>query len=581
MNEFYDQYWKQCFDALEALSFNEARIVGPAEFCQPFPNYFIYEYKELMPHPEYFVIHKGMIEALGSEYIIKAINNLNPVFANEVFVIYGTSEVPSEHFSAHLASFTEDLNKHTVRITSNHTPRNLYTLLRSGEYAELEKLKREFWEDLPRSKRMLVEFHFNAKDWGRLYSLTYAANDIDFNTQLMHAFACVHIGFKDGLYYDFLNLIQRYEPSYNSEALRLFELAGIDDAVLSVVKSSKTLNSFFEKHFLPGQKFSVAQVSSSTVQKDQPIDAVYTWFDPSDNEWAKLRDLHTHILDNELSGQARFSNIGEIYTSINNLVKNMDFLQFIYIVSAGQNERFRAELLTDVARKKIRFISHKEICFPDVALPTFNSDAIESCLHKIPDLSSTFVYMNDDCFLAAKVTKDDLFDKNGKPRLLANRRLWRKEDIRVRGDAVGDRDSRTLLCFLDRFGSPPAFVPAHQMMILTKKAFERTWEIYEREIQSYITSYRMRDYVSLKFILLAAWVAERENLQTLSFIAPQRELNRVGISNDTVAAARNEMVFFFCLNNLNYECQHLFSQFTEALNQRVPAQQSNVPAWLA
>ena len=48
-------------------------------------------------------------------------------------------------------------------------------------------------------------------------------------------------------------------------------------------------------------------------------------------------------------------------------------------------------------------VPHSEIFRPDLkrkgALPTFNSCAIESQLHRIPGLAECYLYLNDDFFL--------------------------------------------------------------------------------------------------------------------------------------------------------------------------------------
>jgi hypothetical protein len=49
---------------------------------------------------------------------------------------------------------------------------------------------------------------------------------------------------------------------------------------------------------------------------------------------------------------------------------------------------------------------------PEV-LPTFNSCAIETCLHRIPGLSRRFIYFNDDVFLGRPVRKGDFFLPGG------------------------------------------------------------------------------------------------------------------------------------------------------------------------
>ena len=48
------------------------------------------------------------------------------------------------------------------------------------------------------------------------------------------------------------------------------------------------------------------------------------------------------------------------------------------------------------------------------ALPTFNSLSIETMLWRIPDLSETFMYCNDDFFLNAPITMKDIITEDGK-----------------------------------------------------------------------------------------------------------------------------------------------------------------------
>ena len=58
----------------------------------------------------------------------------------------------------------------------------------------------------------------------------------------------------------------------------------------------------------------------------------------------------------------------------------------------------------DTSHPQLRLVHHDAILPPD-ALPTFNSHAIESALHKVPDLAEQFVYLNDDFFLGRPLIK--------------------------------------------------------------------------------------------------------------------------------------------------------------------------------
>jgi len=80
----------------------------------------------------------------------------------------------------------------------------------------------------------------------------------------------------------------------------------------------------------------------------------------------------------------------------------------IHIVTAGQVPPW----LTP--HPKVQLVDHKEI-LPSEALPTFNSHAIETALHRIPGLAEHWIYFNDDMFLGHLVRPDIFFTPTGQP----------------------------------------------------------------------------------------------------------------------------------------------------------------------
>ncbi|MBQ4155961.1 MAG: glycosyltransferase, partial [Clostridia bacterium] len=77
-----------------------------------------------------------------------------------------------------------------------------------------------------------------------------------------------------------------------------------------------------------------------------------------------------------------------------------------YIVTASQIPNW-----LDVTNSRIKIVNHDQILPKDV-LPTFNSVAIETALHRIPDLAEHFLYANDDMFFGANVDKNFFFSYN-------------------------------------------------------------------------------------------------------------------------------------------------------------------------
>ena len=53
----------------------------------------------------------------------------------------------------------------------------------------------------------------------------------------------------------------------------------------------------------------------------------------------------------------------------------------------------------DTSCPDVKVVSHREIFANQADLPTFNSHAIESQIHRIEGLSEHFLYLNDDFFV--------------------------------------------------------------------------------------------------------------------------------------------------------------------------------------
>jgi hypothetical protein len=143
------------------------------------------------------------------------------------------------------------------------------------------------------------------------------------------------------------------------------------------------------------------------------VDVVYTWVDGEDPVWNRTREqrlgqvTESTSLMREASGQARFRSRDELRYSLRSIHLFAPWVRNIYLVTAGQVPSW---LATD--HERIQLVDHSEI-LPPTALPTFNSHAIESGLHRIAGLSEHFIYFNDDVLLGQPVRPQHFFSPGG------------------------------------------------------------------------------------------------------------------------------------------------------------------------
>jgi glycosyltransferase involved in cell wall biosynthesis len=143
-----------------------------------------------------------------------------------------------------------------------------------------------------------------------------------------------------------------------------------------------------------------------------PVDVVYTWVDGEDEEWnaareRRLAELTGTALTRESSGRARFLSRDELRYSMRSVHLFAPWVRRIHLVAAGQVPAW-----LDTDHPQVRVVDHREI-LPADALPTFNSHAIETGLHRVPDLTEQWVYLNDDVFLGRPVRPETFFGPAG------------------------------------------------------------------------------------------------------------------------------------------------------------------------
>lgn len=213
------------------------------------------------------------------------------------------------------------------------------------------------------------------------------------------------------------------------------------------------------------------------------IDAVYTWVDGNDLGWQDIRRV-TRLklgLSDDSSDPGftdRYIQHGELQFSLERLKLYAPWIRRVFIVTMNQTPPNLP------AGLNITIVDHKSI-LPECALPCFNSQAIETALHRIPGLAEHFVYFNDDMFLGARMHPGDFFDSQGRPVL-----PW--EENRVVSHTVPNAYQSALftsaLLVARKHGLETAARvcrwPSHTAVPKTKNSFELMWSLFPSELQT-------------------------------------------------------------------------------------------------
>ncbi|MEV0604310.1 stealth conserved region 3 domain-containing protein [Streptomyces sp. NPDC050315] len=145
---------------------------------------------------------------------------------------------------------------------------------------------------------------------------------------------------------------------------------------------------------------------------DFPVDVVYTWVDDADPDWRARRDAALRAAgfatDDVDSSDARFRSRDELRHSLRSLAMYAPWVRTVHIVTDDQVPDW-----LNTAHPGLKVVDHRELFADPSLLPTFNSHAIESQLHRIEGLSEQFLYINDDVFFGRPVPPSAFFHSNG------------------------------------------------------------------------------------------------------------------------------------------------------------------------
>ncbi|MEV0455342.1 stealth family protein [Catellatospora methionotrophica] len=283
-----------------------------------------------------------------------------------------------------------------------------------------------------------------------------------------------------------------------------------------------------------------------------PIDVVFTWVDGDDPAWrSRKAQALGEDPDDSFAGLAtnasRFTSRDELLYSMRSLHAFAPWVNHIYLVTDDQTPSW-----LDPTSPYVTLVSHKEI-FGDVGvLPTFNSHAIESRLHKVPGLSEHFLYFNDDMILGRPVLPTQFFFANGVAKFFPSSSLV---DVNPPAPAdapvdVAAKNNRRLL--QTRFGTQLYQKMRHVPYPLLRGVLEEI-ETELREESHATASHQFRDRgdLSIPSSLAHYWAHSTGRSVPGSISHTYIDLGRLIAPIMLARLVRQRNVDVFCLNDTN------------------------------
>lgn len=280
------------------------------------------------------------------------------------------------------------------------------------------------------------------------------------------------------------------------------------------------------------------------------IDLVFSWVDGSDPEWragvaGKMRHFHVGEGDDH---QARYRQIGELRYALRSVYLFAPWIRRIFIVTDSPKPIWLAD------HPSVTIVRCEEFFTDPSVLPTYNSQAVESQLHRIEGLSEHFLYSNDDMFFGRPAGPGMFFSPGGITKFIeATTRIGLGgNDPQRSGFENAARVNRRLL--LDRFGRITTRHLAHAPTPLRRSVFgEMEREFAEEFAATAASPFRSSTNISVTNSLYHyyALVTGRAVLQERAKVKYVDTTKRAGL-RDMEVLLRKRNMDFFCLNDSSF-----------------------------
>jgi hypothetical protein len=284
----------------------------------------------------------------------------------------------------------------------------------------------------------------------------------------------------------------------------------------------------------------------------EPIDIVYTWVNGADpaflfslQHWQQRLRVKATETDFRCH---RFRNNQELRYSLRSVEKFLPWIRHVYIVTSGQKPSW-----LQFDQQRLIHITHEQL-FPNPQdLPTFNSNAIEMHLHRIPGLSKRYLYLNDDLFLGQAVPGTSFITEHGAIFYLEPIPLHTNPHHGRVHDRAYAYTQQWLRCLQP--DSELSFLPAHCPQMYDRDLVAELESMYQ-EPWNRTSSHRFRSAKDLVLrIAYAGWLHARGDLQLEMLAHGSSRYSLVILERKwrpllkTMINLRFRTPQFFCLND--------------------------------
>lgn len=142
---------------------------------------------------------------------------------------------------------------------------------------------------------------------------------------------------------------------------------------------------------------------------DFEIDMVFSWVDGSSDEFVRerARRMQSYVVGAGDDSEARYRQIDELKYALRSVHLFAPWVRRIFIATDSPAPAWLAR------HPKVTLVRSEEMFADPSVLPTHNSHAVESQLHRIPGLAEHFLYSNDDMFFGRPVRPSLFFSPGG------------------------------------------------------------------------------------------------------------------------------------------------------------------------